>query len=129
MKHPKPALAPLPPQSDAALTSYCRTAQRREQRRRQVLETRRQSAQEVAQAAAQLLRDRFGASRVVLFGSVLTADFHEASDIDLAVWGIAPADYFAAVGWLQGLSEFAIDLVEAPAPDYLKPAIEAGVTL
>jgi predicted nucleotidyltransferase len=94
-----------------------------------VLETRRQSAQEVAQAAAQLLRDRFGASRVVLFGSVLTADFHEASDIDLAVWGIAPADYFAAVGWLQGLSEFAIDLVEAPAPDYLKPAIEAGVTL
>jgi len=55
---------------------------------------------------------------------------HENSDIDLAVWGLAASDYFQAVGELQGLSTFAIDLVEAErAPVYLLDAIAGGMEL
>jgi predicted nucleotidyltransferase len=57
---------------------------------------------------------------------------HERSDLDLAVWGLNPRDYYRAVGQLQGLHpEIAVDLIEAEsAPPRLLREIEAtGVTL
>jgi len=52
----------------------------------------------VAQVAAQLLRERYGVSRVRVFGSLVHAErFHEGSDIDLAVEGLEAADYWEAV--------------------------------
>ncbi len=116
------------PQRD--LEGYRQKLQKREQQRRHQLMARRQRAEEVAKEAAQFLYIKYGVTQVVLFGSVLTSDFHEASDIDLAVWGIPPEHYFSAVGWLQGLSEFEIDLVEASnASEYLQLAISAGRVL
>ncbi|MEO1353283.1 MAG: nucleotidyltransferase domain-containing protein [Cyanobacteria bacterium J06635_15] len=86
----------------------------------------------VAEQAAQHLKTRWGASKVVLFGSLLTPDnVHSRSDIDLAVWGLPEADYLSALADLLDLDpDFSIDLVEA---DYASPnllrAIQAGIDL
>ena len=108
--------------SEEAMAAYRATARRRAEERRQALADRRARALEVAQAAARLLREQFGATRVVLFGSALHEDsFWERSDIDLAAWGIPRQDYFLAVARLQELAtEFSVDLVEG---DHCKPAV------
>jgi uncharacterized protein len=116
------------------MQSYILTARAKEQANNEALERRRSQAMQIARIAAEILRAEFGASRVVLFGSILSdaADrsFHEDSDIDLAVWGISDRLYFKAVGKLQGLSEFAIDLVEPQdAPSYILEVIAKGVDL
>jgi predicted nucleotidyltransferase len=61
-----------------------------------------------------MLRDSFGASSVLLFGSLAEGRwFGEQSDIDVAVTGLASEAYFAAVARLQDLSvEFEFDLVD-----------------
>ncbi len=116
------------------MQSYILTARAKEQTNRDALELQRSQAMQVAKTAAEILRSEFGASRVVLFGSILSdpADrsFHQDSDIDLAVWGISDRLYFKAVGKLQGLSEFDIDLVEPQdAPAYIVEAIAKGIDL
>lgn len=58
---------------------------------------RRQQALAAAEACAQLLKTRFGARRVIPFGSLAgQGPWHERSDIDLAVEGLASADFFPA---------------------------------
>lgn len=75
---------------------------------------RRQRAFAVAQEAAGVLRDRFGATRVVVFGSLTDTDsFTRWSDIDLAVAGVAPRSFYRAVAASTGASEeFEVDLVD-----------------
>jgi predicted nucleotidyltransferase len=75
---------------------------------------RQESAKDTADALAKTLKERFHASKVVLFGSLTRADFSLWSDIDLAVWGIPTADYFKAVAYASGFSNvFKVDLVDA----------------
>ena len=60
-------------------------------------EKRREQALEAAVACAQLLKERFGARQVILFGSIAgQGAWHGRSDIDLAVEGLAPAEFFPA---------------------------------
>lgn len=59
---------------------------------------------------AACLRERYGATRIILFGSLAQGRFHEDSDIDLAVAGIEPGRFFFALGELLPLSPFPIDL-------------------
>ena len=68
----------------------------------------------VARTAADLLRERFGATHVVVFGSLAREEwFTRWSDIDLAAWGIPPDAFFRAVAAVTGLSaEFKVDLVD-----------------
>ena len=77
-------------------------------------EQRREAAWQVARQAAELLRQEFGADRVVVFGSLVhESQFNQWSDIDLASWGIPPDRFFGAVAAVTGLSsEFKIDLVD-----------------
>ncbi len=91
-----------------------------------LLEKRRIKALEMAQKASFLLRQRYGAKRVVLFGSLARAkSFSVWSDIDLAAWGIAPDKFFSAVAAVTGLSpDFKIDLVE---PDTCRKAIKSSI--
>ena len=112
--------------SEAAMAEYRATAQRRAAGRRAALAEKRARALAVASAAARLLKEQFGATRVVLFGSALGADaFWERSDVDLAAWGVPREDYFLAVARLQELSsEFSVDLVEA---DHCKPALATAI--
>jgi uncharacterized protein len=73
-----------------------------------------ENAKTVASAIAKELKCRFGASRVMLFGSLSRDDFHKWSDIDLAIWGVSSADYYRAVAFASGFSEvFKVDLVDA----------------
>ena len=67
----------------------------------------------VAQAAAEELRQQFGASRVIAFGSLARRDwFTPWSDIDLAAQGIPPGAFYRAVAVMTGFSpEFSLDLV------------------
>ena len=75
---------------------------------------RREKAWRLVQRAAQLLRDKFGATKVVVFGSLLSpANFTNWSDIDIAAWGISPEDTFHAIGEVWELSpEIEINLVD-----------------
>lgn len=59
-----------------------------------------------------------GAERVLVFGSLVSGDLHERSDIDLAVVGLPPRRYFATLAELLARAPVAVDLVElesAPA--------------
>ena len=67
-----------------------------EQRTEQA-EKPKERALEAARACMQLLRERFGVRRVILFGSVAgQTPWHERSDIDLAVEGLAPSELLTA---------------------------------
>ena len=68
----------------------------------------------VARTAANLLRERFGARRVVAFGSLAhRAWFTPWSDVDLAAWGIPPEAYYKAVAAVTGISpEFKVDVAD-----------------
>ena len=61
--------------------------------------------------AQHLLRDRYGATAVVLFGSLAVGDYRETSDVDIAVEGLASAHYFAALTDLMNLFTVPVDLV------------------
>ena len=75
---------------------------------------RQESAKVTAEALARILKERFNASKVMLFGSATRADFSPWSDIDLAVWGISSSDYYKAVAYASGYSSvFKVDLVDA----------------
>ncbi|MBW4516145.1 MAG: nucleotidyltransferase domain-containing protein [Timaviella obliquedivisa GSE-PSE-MK23-08B] len=55
-----------------------------------LLERRRQEAIAVAEQCAQILRQDFGATKIILFGSLRgDAPWHWQSDLDLAVSGIS----------------------------------------
>lgn len=79
-----------------------------------------------ARTVARLLREKFGATRVVVFGSLTDrACFTQWSDIDLAAWGITPDDYYRAVAFVTGLSsEFELDLVD---PACTRPALQKSI--
>ena len=110
--------------SPSKLETYARTARARAQARRKQLEARREQAWQVARRAADVLREQYGATKVVVFGSLRHPFlFHKRSDIDLAAWGIHERDYYRAVGTLLGLDvKFEVDLIEA---EFARPALEA----
>ncbi len=91
------------------------------------LDARWESAQRLAHTAAELLRDDFGATKVLLFGSLLQRSwFTPWTDIDLAVWGIPKERFFAAVAAVTALStEFKIDLVD---PEMYRPSLLDAIT-
>lgn len=97
----------------------------RQQADQQRLAQRFEAAMQVVQAANTLLKQDFQAQEVVLFGSLLHRErFHLSSDIDLAVRGLDPLEYFTAVAKLQDLSPFKIDLVRL---ERCKPSLAAVI--
>lgn len=90
-------------------------------------------AWEVANAAAALLRTRYGATRVVIFGSLAQpVRFHARSDVDLAVWGIDERSYLRAVADVTALdANLLVDLVrvEEAAPSLLATIEQEGQEL
>lgn len=93
-----------------------------QERRRQADVVRQQrvaAGRAVAQECARILVERYGAQRVWLFGSLLHRRFvHSELDVDLAVEGLPPDQYFPALATLWSLSvdpeapfTFTLDLV------------------
>jgi predicted nucleotidyltransferase len=93
------------------MEKYRTAARQRRQARATRLGLRRERELQIATEASGILKRQFGAGRVVLFGSLLLPDgFHQRSDIDLVVWGLAEKDHFRAVARLLSLDrEFSID--------------------
>ncbi|HIC88969.1 MAG TPA: nucleotidyltransferase domain-containing protein [Anaerolineae bacterium] len=119
------------PKTAADLTSeeieiYRQTARRRRRQEERRLTERRERAWTVARQAARLLKDRFGARRVVVFGSLAREGrFRRWSDLDLAVWGIRPEDYYRAVSKVLDMTtEFKIDLVDVTS---CRPSLRAAI--
>lgn len=88
-------------------------------------------AKQDAQQIAMLLRERFGATRVILFGSLVKGNFAADSDIDLAVAGIAKADFFAALADANSLAHTWVDLkpLEDLSPHFRQRVLETGEEL
>jgi predicted nucleotidyltransferase len=83
--------------------------------------------------AADLLRERFGATNVILFGSLAHGLWYsEISDIDLACEGLGSEAYLLAVARLQDISdEFTVDLVslESCRPGLREAILKEGLQL
>ncbi len=78
------------------------------------LSRRYKIAWNTARDAANILKQKYKADKVVVFGSLLyKSRFNKWSDIDLAVWGVPDNRFYAAVGEIIGLdSKFKIDVVD-----------------
>lgn len=115
------------------MNTYRAAAQQRREQKANRLALRQQRGWAVAQQASKILKEEFRAQRVVVFGSVVAAErFHQRSDVDLAVWGLAEKAYYRAVSRLLDIeASISVDLVEAElAPPALQTAIEQeGVVL
>ena len=87
---------------------------------------RRRRALTAARKAAKLLKEKFGAKEVILFGSLARrGGFTRFSDIYLAVRGVE--DYLTAMDKVLYMSpEFKIDLVEL---EFCLPALRADVEM
>jgi predicted nucleotidyltransferase len=76
--------------------------------------------------AAHLLKTKFGAKEVILFGSLARrGSFTLYSDIDLAAEGIHSDDYLAAMDAVLYLDpEFKIDLID---PEFVSPVMRVEI--
>lgn len=99
------------------MAAYKEGARRRQAREQRALREREQRAWELARQAATALREQFGVSRVVVFGSLVHPGwFTPWSDVDIAAWGIRPEETFRAIGVAMDLdTEIAINLVDVGA--------------
>lgn len=89
-------------------------------------------ASSVAASIAHELVSRFSAIRVFLFGSLTREDFNKRSDIDLAVEGVAPVDFYRAVAFASGFSKvWKVDLVDMQdcSESLLQHILKEGVAL
>ncbi len=119
------------PITPAQMEIYRKSAREREASNKAQLEARRQHAWELARQAALILKAEFGASRVVVFGSLLHPElYHGHSDVDLAVWDVQ--HYFRAVARLLDLDpriEFDLVPIEDARPGILSVIERDGVEL
>lgn len=120
----------IPPEE---MVRYREAARRRHEQRRQALEERRRLAWETARKAAALLKERYGATRVLLFGSLARNDpLSPHSDVDLLAWGLDERAYYRIVAQLQDLTPgIPVDLVRAEeaSPKLLAQAETEGILL
>jgi len=116
-----------------AMARYRRSAAAREMALQEETERRRQAAWSAAHRAAHLLREEFGATRVIAFGSLAhDAWFGSHSDIDLAAEGI-PAEAFwrawCALDRLDPAMDFDLIAVESASDSLRDEILHQGVAL
>jgi len=119
--------------SPAAMTVYRATARKYQKVERRTLAQRKNRAWKVARQAAELLKTQFGATRVVIFGSLIHRNcFTPWSDVDIAAWGISSKNTFQAIGAVLALdSAIETNLVDINScqPSLLEVIEREGVTL
>ena len=100
--------------SPEKLAEYKRGALARALRNRNDDSAHYERAWDFARDASKLLKEEYGARRVLAFGSLLyREEFGTLSDIDLAVEGISWPAYFRAWSAIELLThEFGIDLID-----------------
>lgn len=97
----------------SSLDAYRKTLHRRAEQQRREETRRRCRARQAAHRVARLLRKSYGASRILLFGSIARdGALGPRSDIDLAVWGLNGTSYYEAVANAQDeAAPFEVDLI------------------
>ena len=88
-------------------------------------------SRELLPSVIKVLVDEFKANQIILFGSLVKGNFNQNSDIDLAVAGIEPSQYFKALAQVNNISDRWIDLkpLESLEPHFLKRVLETGECL
>ncbi|MBE7533952.1 MAG: nucleotidyltransferase domain-containing protein [Chloroflexi bacterium] len=101
----------IPPEK---IARYRATALKRQSQEAAEMSQRRQKAWQIARQTANMLREEFNASRVVVFGSLArNSGFTRWSDIDIAAWGLSPEDTFRAMGAVMDLqTDIPVNLVD-----------------
>lgn len=88
---------------------------------------------EKAREAAAMLKESYGATRVILFGSLAHgAWFHPRSDVDLAVEGIAPETFYRAWTAVEHvIADRPVDMVDIAAsyPSVRRSLAHEGIDL
>ncbi|MFQ5795495.1 MAG: nucleotidyltransferase family protein [Candidatus Bipolaricaulia bacterium] len=119
--------------SPEEMAVYRATARRRREQEHQEQVRRQERAWEVARCAATLLKEQFGASRVVAFGSLVHEGcFTRWSDVDIAAWGISPKDTFRTIGAVMDMdTDIEVNLVDVGAchPSLLAAIEREGIEL
>ena len=67
--------------------------------------------QEDIERAANLLKSE-GCKSVFLFGSMVTGQIRQGSDIDMGIMGLPPKKFFRVAAYLDKVSQNKIDLVD-----------------
>ncbi len=91
-----------------------------------------EKARQEAERLAQILADEYGVERVYLFGSFAWGKVvRPDSDIDLAVEGLPPRQFFKAYGRLERATHYAFDLVplEKARPPLRELILKSGMLL
>ncbi len=114
------------------ITPYVRGWKKRMAEAQERMAARKRAACADAQRIAQVLREKYGCSRVVGIGSTFNEkDFTEHSDIDLVAFGLPAQKYFAISAAIGRLTSFEVDLIPAEdaRPLTRKLVEEEGVEL
>ncbi|NMF85623.1 nucleotidyltransferase domain-containing protein [Nodosilinea sp. P-1105] len=113
---------------DPKYVAYWRQARAAQQRAQ--TQAKVQAWEEVHRIAA-MLRDRYGATHIVVFGSLLKDRFQPESDLDIAADNIPKAQYFEAVAAANQYSQRWVDLkpLEDLAPYFRQRVFETGIAL
>jgi predicted nucleotidyltransferase len=106
------------------LTYWRSRRQQQQQRQQRLIDQTRQELPPIVE----VLVTQFAAEQIILFGSLAKGNFAMESDIDLAVRGIASADYFAAVSAVNWLTNRWIDLKrwEDLEPHFQQRVLDTG---
>ncbi|ANV85637.1 hypothetical protein AWQ21_10250 [Picosynechococcus sp. PCC 7003] len=103
--------------SSQADTDYFAYWQREKQRRAAIAQQLQQQARAMLPELVSILVTQFQVTRIILFGSLVRGNFDEQSDLDLAVAGLAPQDFFRAYAMVNDHSPFPVDLKPLEAVD------------
>jgi len=119
---------PTEPVIDPAHLAYWHQAMARQS------EARRQAqaaAWEAVRQMAACLRQEFGATRVIAFGSLVRDRFSDDSDIDLAAANIPAQRYFEAVARVNEFSPRWVDLkpLEELEPHFYRRVLSTGIEI
>ena len=112
---------------------YRKTGEQRLVQHSEEIAHRRELAWDGARQAAVHLKEKFRATRVVVFGSLVHPGcFTRWSDVDVAAWGIAPQDTFLAIGAVEDL-DLPVDVnlvdINACRPSLIEIINQEGVEL
>jgi len=115
------------------LKAYKKSARARLDQKQRPLTLRREESWSKARQAARVLKEQFGATKVVAFGSLVrSTGFNERSDIDLVAYNIAPAAFWrawCALDRLESQCEFDLIAGESLSGNLLKEINKEGVEL
>lgn len=127
----KPDRAAYTPQVSVSPATTAAFLRAREADRQKQLAARRSLLLAKLPGAAALLRERFSANEVFLFGSLATGSNHEQSDVDLAVRGLESKYYWSALADLADHFECDVDLVrlETAVPTLVHRVVTTGILL